>query len=68
MKTDKNTYKFDAVIIACGGRGNGQKLAKGLGHTITELKPSLCAMVTKEKEFTAVSGISLKKCKGRSVF
>ena len=68
VKTDKNTYKFDAVIIACGGRGNGQKLAKGLGHTITELKPSLCAMVTKEKEFTAVSGISLKNVRAEVFF
>ena len=68
VKTDKNTYKFDAVIIACGGRGNGQKLAKGLGHTITELKPSLCAMVTKEKDFTAVSGISLKNVRAEVFF
>ena len=68
VKTDKNTYKFDAVIIACGGRGNGQKLAKGLGHTITELKPSLCAMVTKEKDFASVSGISLKNVRAEVLF
>lgn len=68
VKTDKNTYKFDAVIIACGGRGNGQKLAKGLGHTITELKPSLCAMVTKEKDFASVSGISLKNVRAEVFF
>ena len=68
VKTDKNTYKFNAVIIACGGRGNGQKLAKGLGHTITELKPSLCAMVTKEKDFASVSGISLKNVRAEVFF
>ena len=38
VKTDKNTYKFNAVIIACGGRGNGQKLAKGLRVSLDEIK------------------------------
>ena len=60
IKTNKNFYEFDKVVIATGGRGSGQKLAKNLGHNITELKPALCSLITKEQNFSQLSGISLK--------
>lgn len=60
VKTDKNSHFFDKVIIASGGRGNGQKLAEALGHKIVELKPALCSLVTKESEFSSLSGVSFK--------
>lgn len=53
----------DKVILATGGKtyletgstGDGYEIAKKLGHTITEIKPSLVPLTT--------SGISLNICK-----
>lgn len=60
--------KLDAVIIATGGisypgtgsTGDGHKMAKSLGHTITDLKPSLVPMITKESWVKDLQGLSLK--------
>lgn len=60
VKTDKNTHNFDKVVIATGGRGNGQNLAKNLGHNIIDLKPALSSLITKENDFSEISGIGLK--------
>lgn len=68
VKTDKNTYNFDKVVISTGGRGNGQNLAKNLGHKIVELKPALSSLVTKEKDFFDISGISLKNISAQVFF
>ena len=68
LTTDKGVHKVDKLVIATGGKGNGHKLAESLGHHITELKPSLSALVTKEKEFAAVSGISLKNISAQVFF
>lgn len=66
--TDKNTYSFDSVVIATGGRGSGQKLAKALGHNIVDLKPALSSLITLEKDFNALSGISLKNIEAQVFF
>ena len=58
IKTENAIYKFDYVILAAGGRGNGFKLAKRLGHKIIETKPSLCALDIREKNFYKLSGLS----------
>ena len=58
IKTEKGIYKFDYVILATGGRGNGCEFAKKLGHKIIETKPSLCALDIKEKNFYKLSGLS----------
>ena len=58
----------DRVIIATGGMsypltgstGDGYKMAKNLGHTVTELKPSLAPLTVHEGFCTALSGLSLK--------
>jgi len=60
IRTDNNTYIFDAVIIATGGRGKGFELAKSLGHNIIEPKPSLCAIDIKENYLYKLSGLSFK--------
>lgn len=63
-----NFYECDSVIIATGGlsypktgsSGDGYKLAKELGHTITELRPSLSALVCREGLCSECMGLSLK--------
>ncbi len=71
VKTNKGVFEADKVILATGGlsypktgsTGDGYKLAKKLGHTITEIKPSLVALNAKNKSkkiCEALQGLSLK--------
>ncbi len=61
-------YQADAVIVATGGlsypktgsSGDGYKFAKDLGHTVTELRPSLSALVCREGLCSECMGLSLK--------
>lgn len=63
-----NIYNADSVIIATGGlsypktgsSGDGYKLAKSAGHTVTELRPSLSALVCREGICSECMGLSLK--------
>lgn len=56
------------VIIATGGKsypatgstGDGYKLAKDFGHTITELKPALVPLIVRNPKLNALSGLTLK--------
>lgn len=66
-----NSYYSEKVIIATGGKsypktgstGDGYKLAKMAGHSITEIIPSLCPIVTAEhEECASAMGLSLKNC------
>ncbi len=65
---DGKQYSFDYVILATGGKsypvtgsdGQGYELAKSLGHTITEIMPSLVPIETKSEIFHDISGLSLK--------
>lgn len=58
----------DQVIIATGGlsypstgsTGDGFRFAKDLGHTVTELTPSLVPMETKEFYIEEMQGLSLR--------
>lgn len=58
----------DAVITATGGfsyqstgsTGDGYRFAKELGHTVTEIKPSLVPLKTKEDYIPRLQGLSLK--------
>lgn len=58
----------DSVIIATGGisypmtgsDGDGHKIAKKLGHNITELKPALVPFTIKEQWCKELQGLSLK--------
>lgn len=63
-----NEYYADSVIIATGGlsypktgsSGDGYALAKSAGHTITDLRPSLSALVCREGICSECMGLSLK--------
>lgn len=60
--------RCDAVIIACGGlsypstgsTGDGYRLARTAGHTVTKTSPALVPMVTKEEWCRSLMGLSLK--------
>ena len=68
VRTDKGTVKADKVILATGGKsypktgstGDGYRMAKNAGHTVTPIKPSLVPIVTKEKWVRDIMGLSLK--------
>lgn len=83
VKTSKGDVKADSVIIATGGKsypltgstGDGYRMAKEVGHTIIEPKPSLVPIVTNEKWVSEIMGLSLKNVeltlynkKGKAVF
>ena len=61
-------YAFDKVIVATGGKsypltgsdGSGYKLAIKLGHTVTELKPSLIPLNSPSHLCGDMQGLSLK--------
>ena len=56
VKTDKRLIPAEKVILATGGvsyratgsTGDGYRMAERLGHTVTELKPSLIPLETEE--------------------
>lgn len=60
--------KADKVILATGGKsypvtgstGDGYRLAKELGHTVTDIKPSLIPLTSNSKECTQLQGLSLR--------
>ena len=64
----KKTVLADAVIIATGGfsyqatgsTGDGYRFARELGHTVTEIYPSLVPFYTKEDYVKEMQGLSLK--------
>ena len=61
-------YRSQSVLIACGGKsypatgstGDGYTLAQSLGHTVTELKPSLVPLVSPDKYCAEMMGLSLR--------
>lgn len=58
----------DSVILATGGfsyqatgsTGDGYRFAQKLGHTVTEIQPSLVPFYTKESYVTELQGLSLR--------
>lgn len=62
---------FDKVVIATGGAsypttgstGDGYDFAKKLGHSVTELRPSLVPIMTKENVCSKLCGLSLRNVK-----
>ena len=61
-------YRSNSVIIACGGKsypntgstGDGYMLAESVGHTVTELKPSLVPLTSPDKYCAEMMGLSLR--------
>lgn len=63
----------DAVILATGGfsyqttgsTGDGYRFAEEVGHTVTEIRPSLVPFYAKEAYVTEMQGLSLKNVRVR---
>ena len=82
VRAGDTAYTADRVILATGGatypltgsEGDGYKLVKSLGHTVTEIRPSLVPLETLERDCAEMMGVSLKnvtltmKRDGKSVF
>lgn len=68
VRANGEDYRSRSVLIACGGKsypatgstGDGYKLAAALGHTVTELKPSLVPLVSPDKFCAEMMGLSLR--------
>ena len=72
VETNKEIIKADKVILATGGKsypltgstGDGYYIAQKLGHTVTEIKPSLVPLETFDKTICKkLQGLSLKNVK-----
>ena len=71
VNTAKGQYTFDKVIIATGGKsypltgsdGSGYKLAMKLGHSVTDLIPSLIPLTSSSFLCEEMQGLSLKNVK-----
>lgn len=69
VKTDKEVIKADTVILATGGAsypltgstGDGYGIVKQLGHTITQIKPSLVPLEVFQRDICKkLQGLSLR--------
>lgn len=69
IETNKGNIKADKIILATGGKsypltgstGDGYLLAEELGHTITEIKPSLVPLESNDRVICKeLQGLSLK--------
>jgi len=66
--SDGSTIQGDSVVLAMGGcsypgtgsTGDGYAIARKLGHTVTEIKPSLVPLITKESWVPSLQGLTLK--------
>lgn len=72
VKTQNNTYEAEKVVLATGGKsypltgstGDGYKLAQNLGHTITQIKPSLVPLESYDRKICKnLQGLSLRNVK-----
>ncbi len=68
LKTDKNEYFCDEIIVATGGisysstgsTGDGYVFARACGHTVTDLKCGLCGLNLEGDSFKELQGLTLK--------
>lgn len=68
VKAGGKKYYAKSVLIACGGKsypntgstGDGYSLAESVGHTVTEIKPSLVPLVSPDKYCAEMMGLSLR--------
>ncbi len=68
VKTDKGIIKCEAAAVCTGGLsypltgsvGDGFEMAKRLGHTVTELRPSLVPLESDDAYCGEMQGFSLK--------
>ncbi len=80
VKAKEESYCFDSVVLACGGKaapktgsdGSGYKLAKQLGHRLVPTVPALVQLKCSEPYLKAVAGVRAEAeisvfCKGKCV-
>jgi len=68
ITSDGKEYNAQSVLLATGGKsypltgstGDGYRMAEELGHTVTNIYPSLVPLVIKEKYCCEMMGLSLK--------
>ncbi len=71
LKNGNRKVSAGAVIVATGGlacpatgsTGDGYRFAEEAGHSVTELSPSLVPLTVKEKDISALEGLSLRNVK-----
>lgn len=64
----KEEFRSASTLIACGGKsypntgstGDGYTLAESIGHTVTELNPSLVPLKSPDKYCAEMMGLSLR--------
>jgi len=65
---DGKEIKADKIILATGGKsypvtgsiGDGYRIAKDLGHTITKIEPSLVPLISHDEVCKKLQGLSLR--------
>lgn len=68
VETDRGIFRSDSLVVACGGlsfpkigaTGLGYLIAKQFGHTVTETRPSLVALVSSAGADKGLAGIGLE--------
>jgi hypothetical protein len=55
---DKEPFTADAVLVSTGSTPSGYRLAESLGHTISELAPSLFSFKIKDPLISGLQGLS----------
>lgn len=68
VKAGGEECRSNSVLIACGGKsypntgstGDGYTLAESAGHTVTELKPSLVPLTSRDRYCAEMMGLSLR--------
>jgi len=68
VKGEHGRYEGDRVILAAGGRsyprtgsdGNGYRLAREIGHTVTDIRPSLVPLEASGNVPARLEGLALK--------
>ncbi|MBE6546142.1 MAG: NAD(P)/FAD-dependent oxidoreductase [Ruminococcaceae bacterium] len=75
LRTPSGEARFDRVIVCTGGMsyprtgsdGDGYRLVKQVGHTVTELSPSLVPVVSRDRLCVELQGLSLRNVSLRVV-
>ena len=68
VRMGRSSHRADAVILATGGlsypqtgsTGDGHRMARSLGHTVTPLRPGLVPLVVSDPFVTRLQGLSLR--------
>lgn len=68
METGVTTWQASTVVIATGGAsypatgstGDGYRIARSLGHTVTEIAPALTPVIVRDYPFADLAGLSFE--------